>query len=77
MLIVTNAAQFLDFRNEKTKDLIAALIEIQKTLLREEFDSSLTDANARACIDIADTLGFFEMATEMEQDLEIEKLLTV
>lgn len=75
MITIINPTQFLDIRNNKSQDLIADLIEMQKVRLRYEFDTALTDAHARACIDIADTLGFFELTEEMKQDLEIEKLL--
>jgi len=77
MLIITNPDQFLDFKNLKTKDLIAELITAQKNLLRKEFDNALTDAHAQAAIDLAFTLGFTEEGCEMEQDLEIEKILTL
>lgn len=75
MITVINPTQFLDIRNNKAQDLIADLIEMQKVRLRYEFDTSLTDAHARACIDIADTLDFTELAIDMERDLEIERLL--
>ena len=77
MITVLNPNQFFDLRNQKAKELISDLIEAQKRLLREEFDAALTDAHARAVIDIADTLDFKDLTRELEQDFEIEKLINL
>lgn len=75
MMIVTNPKQFAELKIGVLAALCEDLIDVQKQHIRKEFDTARLDSTAQACIDIAHTLGFVELATEMESDLETERIL--
>lgn len=77
MILVTNPKQFQELKTGVLAALCEEIIEVQKRHIRKEFDAARLDSSAQACIDMAHTLGFVELATEMESDLITERICSL
>lgn len=77
MIVVTNPKQFAELKTGVLASLCEDLIDVQKQYIRKEFDTARLDSTAQACIDTAHTLGFVELATEMESDLITERICSL
>lgn len=56
-------------------DLCEDLIQAQKDVLFQRFHKAFSDSVMQACVDVARTLNFTELAEEMERDMRHEKLM--
>lgn len=72
MIIVTSHLKaFEDRKALSFKKILADSLEAQEVYIRRQFDCANTDATALAAIDVAEKLGFVELAENMKQAYEV------
>lgn len=71
MLIITTHLKGFDERKAMSfKSILAAAIEAEEVYIRRQYDCANTDATALAAIEVAEKLGFIDLAEQMKEDFD-------